>query len=324
MKKKDGGQLMTKVSCTLLAFVLAAGMTACGSGKEEKPAVQEQTAEAAGQEDANQAAEETAKAEAEKEAAAKAEAEKEAAAKAEAEKEAAAKAEAEKETADKAEAEKDKTEKPAEGTGEAEEAETIKKPDMTGEEPKEEGGKKKKKGSDEEKANGLDLLDGKMTFDGMELEFPIELDSMELGSWKIEYSDVDDPDSKMLSPGEVVTVAMTSDSFSAEDVKVTAEFGNYTNEKVALTDLPMTGIYIAKEKRKDGKDPVLPEVTMPGGLTWGSTEAEIRDYFGEASIAGAFADLDFDFMYENDDYLLEFGGMSGTGLEYMVYCVNKA
>ena len=331
MKKKDGGQLMTKVSCMLLALVLAAGVTACGSGKEEKPAAQEQTAEAAEQQAADQAAEEAAKEEAEKEAAAKAKAEKEAAAKAEAEKEAAAKAEAEKEAAAKAEAEKEaaakaeaEKEAAAKAEAEKEKTETIKKPDMTGEEPKEADSKKKKKGSDGEKANGLDLLDGKITFDGMELEFPIELDSMKLGNWKIEYIDVDDPESKVLAPGEVVTAAMTSDSFSAEDVKVTAEFGNYSNEKTALTDLPMTGIYIAKEKRKDDKEPKLPEVIMPGGLTWGSTEAEIRDYFGEASFAGAFADLDFDFMYENNDYLLEFGGMNDTGLEYMVYCVNKA
>ena len=323
MKKKLSGQLMTRVSCALLVLLITAGMTACGSGKEEKPAAQEQTAEEAGHEDADQAAEEAAKAEAEKEAAAKAEAEKEAAAKAEAEKEAAAKAEAEKEEAAKAEAEQDKTAKPDADNGEQQETETIEKPDMTGEEPKEED-RKKKKGSEEKKANGLDLLDGKMTFDGMELAFPIELDSMELGSWKIEYIGVDDPDSRMLAPGEVVTAAMTSDSFSAEDVKVTAEFGNYTNEKVALTDLPMTGIYIAKEKRKDDKEPKLPEVIMPGDLTWGSTEAQIREYFGEASFAGAFADLDFDFMYENNDYLLEFGGMNDTGLEYMVYCVNNA
>ena len=101
-----------------------------------------------------------------------------------------------------------------------------------------------------------------------------------------------------------------------------AEFGNYTGEEVSLSDIPMTGIYISKEKGKDGKEPVLPEVVMPGGLTWGSKAEEIRDIFGEASLSGAFVDKDFDYMYENGDYLAEFGGMNDTGIEYIVYCVE--
>ena len=186
----------------------------------------------------------------------------------------------------------------------------------------------KKKDKSEDEASGkkaskgnLDMLDGAMTFDKMELAFPIELDSMSLGSWKLEYENVSDPSSKVLAPSEVVTASMTCDKYAAEDVKVTAEFGNYSDESVNLTDLPMTGIYIEKGKGKDGKEPVLPEVELPGGLTWGSTESEIRDLFGEASFSGTF-DRDFDFMYENGSYYLELAGMDDGGLDYMVYSME--
>ncbi len=179
---------------------------------------------------------------------------------------------------------------------------------------KDDSGKKTSKGS-------LDMLDGVMTFDKMELAFPIELNSMSLGNWKLEYEDVDDPSSKVLKPTEIVKAIMTCDQFSSEDVKVTAEFGNYSDEPVSLTDLPMTGIYIEKGKGKDGAEPKLPEVELPGGLTWGSTEQEIRDLFGEASFSGTF-DRDFDYMYENGNYYLELGGMNDGGLDYMVYSVE--
>ena len=286
MKKKADGRLRKKASYLALALIMAAGLSACGSGKEPQPAAEQtvETAEA-------QAAEEAAKEAAEKEAA---------------EKEAAAKEAAEKEAA---------------------EQEAIKKPEPAAEEAADDKGKENKKKenkkeADKDNSEALALLDGKMTFDGMELEFPIELDGMKLGNWKIEYHGVDDPDSKMLAPAEIVTAVMTNDVFTADDVTVTAEFGNYTDGEVALKDLPMTGIYISKGKGKDGKEPVLPEVIMPAGLTWGSKAEEIRDIFGEASLSGSFFDKDFDYMYENGNYLVEFGGMSDTGLEYIVYCVE--
>ena len=312
MKKKGEGRLMKKASYLFLALALAMGLSACGSKKDPQPAA-EQTAQAA----QDQAAEEAAKEAAEKEAAEKEAAAKEAAEKEAAEKEAAAKEAAEKEAAEKEAAEKEAAEK-----------EAIKKPEPAAEEAVEEKeddkkeNKKKKKESEKDTSEGLTLLDGKMKFDGMELEFPIELDGMKLGNWKIEYRDVDDPDSKTLAPAEIVTAVMTSDAFTADDVSVIAEFGNYTGEEVSLSDIPMTGIYISKEKGKDGKEPVLPEVVMPGGLTWGSKAEEIRDIFGEASLSGAFFDKDFDYMYENGDYLAEFGGMNDTGIEYIVYCVE--
>ena len=223
MKKKADGRLRKKASYLALALIMAAGLSACGSGKEPQPAAEQtvETAEA-------QAAEEAAKEAAEKEAA-----EKEAAAKEAAEKEAAAKEAAEKEAAEK----------------EAAEQEAIKKPEPAAEEAADDKGKENKKKenkkeADKDNSEALALLDGKMTFDGMELEFPIELDGMKLGNWKIEYHGVDDPDSKMLAPAEIVTAVMSNDAFTADDVTVTAEFGNYTDGEVALKDLPMTGIYI--------------------------------------------------------------------------------
>ena len=203
----------------------------------------------------------------------------------------------------------------------------IKKPepaaDGSGEDKEKEKKKKKsKKESGSDASQGLAMLDGRMTFDGMELEFPIELESMKLGNWKIEYKDVDDPAVKMLAPAEIVTAVMTNDSFSTDDVTVIAEFGNYSNEETALSDIPMTGIYLTKGKGKDGKEPVLPEVVLPGKLTWGSKDEEIRGLFGEASFSGSFFDKDFDHMYENGSYMIELGGMNDTGIEYIVYCVE--
>lgn len=308
MKKTGDGRLMKRASYALLALVMAAAMSACGSKKEEEPVAEQTVAEAeqALQENAPDAA-------AQAEEAAKEEAAKEEAAK----EEAAAGEAAEKEQA----AEKPGTEE------EQQEAEVIKKPepaaDGSGEDKeKEEKKKKSKKESGSDASRGLAMLDGRMTFDGMELEFPIELESMKLGNWKIEYKDVDDPAGKMLAPAEIVTAVMTNDSFSTDDVTVIAEFGNYSNEETALSDIPMTGIYLTKGKGKDGKEPVLPEVVLPGKLTWGSKDEEIRGLFGEASFSGSFFDKDFDHMYENGSYMIELGGMNDTGIEYIVYCVE--
>ena len=69
-------------------------------------------------------------------------------------------------------------------------------------------------------------------------------------------------------------------------------------------------------------EPVLPEVVLPGKLTWGSKDEEIRGLFGEASFSGSFFDKDFDHMYENGSYMIELGGMNDTGIEYIVYCVE--
>lgn len=308
MKKTGEGRLMKRASYALLALVMAAAISACGSKKEEEPVAEQTVAEAeqALQENAPDAA-------AQAEEAAKEEAAKEEAAK----EEAAAGEAAEKEQA----AEKPGTEE------EQQEAEVIKKPepaaDGSGEDKeKEEKKKKSKKESGSDASQGLAMLDGRMTFDGMELEFPIELESMKLGNWKIEYKDVDDPAGKMLAPAEIVTAVMTNDSFSTDDVTVIAEFGNYSNEETALSDIPMTGIYLTKGKGKDGKEPVLPEVVLPGKLTWGSKDEEIRGLFGEASFSGSFFDKDFDHMYENGSYMIELGGMNDTGIEYIVYCVE--
>lgn len=313
MKKKSDGRLMKRASYALLALVMAAAMSACGSKKEEEPVAEQTVAEAeqAVRENAPDAAaqaEEAAKEEAAKEEAAKEEAAKEEAAVSEA---------AEKEQA----AEKPGTEE------DQQETEVIKKPEPAADgsgEDKDNKKKKKesKKDSGSDAPQGLAMLDGKMTFDGMELEFPIELESMKLGNWKIEYRDVDDPAGKMLAPAEIVTAVMTNDSFSTDDVTVVAEFGNYSNEETALSDIPMTGIYLTKGKGKDGKEPVLPEVVLPGKLTWGSKDEEIRGLFGEASFSGSFFDKDFDHMYENGSYMIELGGMNDTGIEYIVYCVE--
>ena len=118
-----------------------------------------------------------------------------------------------------------------------------------------------------------------------------------------------------------MTAKMTSPDYTDDDVIVKAEFGNYTGSEVKLTDLPMTGIYITMGKGKNGEAPNLPELELPCGFTWGASESEIHEQLGEASFSGSF-EYDFDFMYENGKYLLELGGMSDTGLEYIVYSVE--
>ena len=204
-------RLMTRTAAALLVFLLAAGLTGCGgSGKEEQQPVAEETAavEAAATE------------------------EKEPAAEAPAEQTVAEEVKAEETTPEVTEAEEVKpeevkTEEPAQQVPEKpqaaeepkQEPEAIQKPVPTEEPKKEEKKEEEKKTS----APGLKLLDGVMTFDGMEVEFPIELSGMKLGNWKIEYQNVDDPDSKVLAPGEIVTGVMTNSAFSEDDVTAIAE-----------------------------------------------------------------------------------------------------
>ena len=166
-----------------------------------------------------------------------------------------------------------------------------------------------------------EVLDGVMTFDGMELEFPVELSGMKLGKWTLTYELEGDPASKTLAYQETVLAKMTSPDFTDDDIIVKAEFGNYTGSEAALTDLPMTGIYITKGKGKDGAEPKLPSLQLPCGFTWGTSAEEVKAQLGEASFSGSF-DYDFDYMYENGEYLFEVGGMNNTGIEYIVYSVE--
>jgi hypothetical protein len=293
MKKNKNGRIWTKTATVFLALLMAAGLCACGGKKKEEQQAPKEETVAAAEAVETPTPEITPEAVTEKPEQQEVKPEETPAAETPAEEPA---KEEEKETVTEAPQEPEVIKKPeAVDTGE---------PEEKTEKEAEDKEKKEKKAS----SNGLALLDGKMVFDGMDLEFPIELDSMKLGNWKIEFQNVEDPESKTLMPGEIVTAVMTNEAFIAEDVTVIAEFGNYSSEDTDLTDIPMTGIYLTKGKGKDGNEPVLPEVTMPGGLTWGSTESEIRDLFGEASLSGTF-NMDFDFMYENGEYMVEFGGM---------------
>ena len=232
---------------------------------------------------------------------------------------------AQKETAAQ-DTDKEEEKTPAPSASEEDEKEVIQKPEATeanteAEKEKEEKKKEKKK---EEKTSAQylnDVLDGVMTFDGMELEFPIELSGMKLGKWTLTYELDGDPSSKTLAYQETVLARMTSPDFTDDDVIVKAEFGNYTGSEAALTDLPMTGIYITKGKGKDGAEPKLPCLERHCGLTWGASADEVMAQLGEASFSGSF-DYDFDYMYENGEYLFEVGGMDDTGIEYIVYSVE--
>ena len=144
---------------------------------------------------------------------------------------------------------------------------------------------------------------------------------MKLGKWTLAYELDGDPADKTLAVKEVVLAKMTSPDFTDDDVIVKAEFGNYTGSEASLTDLPMTGIYITKGKGKDGAEPKLPSLELPCGFTWGTPASDVQDKLGEASLSGSF-DYDFDFMYENGEYLFEVGGMDDTGIEYIVYSVE--
>ena len=207
------------------------------------------------------------------------------------------------------------------------EKEVIEKPEVSeanteAEREKEE--KKKEKEEEEKKTSVRDLkevLDGVMIFDGMELSFPIELNGMKLGNWTLTYELEGDPSSKTLVYQETVRAKMTSPDYTDDDVIVMAEFGNYGDSDAALTDLPMTGIYITKGKGKDGAEPKLPALELPCGFTWGTSSSEVQEQLGEASLSGSIG-YDFDYMYENGEYLLEVGGMDDTGIEYIVYSVE--
>lgn len=230
----------------------------------------------------------------------------------------------------KTEVVEEQEEEPAEEVTEQEveqeaEQEVIDKPVPTDadSQAKEEADARKEEEEEQKPSNtDLGILDGVMTFDGMELAFPIELSNMTLGKWKIAYKDVDDPSSRTLYPGESVQAVMTCADYSEEDVTVTAEFGNYSDSEAALTDLPMTGIYVKKGKGTEGKEIRLPEVVLPGGLTWGSSQSEIEGLLGEASFAGGFIDSDFDLMYENGSFYLELSGSNDEGVDNIVYTME--
>ena len=214
-------------------------------------------------------------------------------------------------------------EAPAAAATTQKESEVIEKPEPSQEETEEEKEDKKEEKKKEEKA-AVDLnevLDGYMTFDGMELQFPIELSQMKLGKWTITYEIDGSPEDKTLAPEQVVVAKMTSPDYTDNDVIVKAEFGNYTDSEAQLTDLPMTGIYITKGKGTDTAEAKTPAMELPCGFTWGTSEAEIREQLGEASLSGSF-EYEFDFMYENGQYLIELAGMGDTGLEYVVYSVE--
>lgn len=204
------------------------------------------------------------------------------------------------------------------------EKDVIEKPEPSGEseQPQEKKEKKKKQNSENKAAVDLnEVLDGHMVFDGMELQFPIELNGMKLGNWTITYELDGDPSEKTLAYQEVVMAKMTNPDYTDNDVIVKAEFGNYTGSEAALTDLPLTGIYVTMGKGTDSAGPRLPSLELPCGFTWGTSRSEIQEQLGEPSLSGSF-DYEFDLMYENGQYLIELAGMGESGLEYVVYSVE--
>ena len=335
MIRKGIVKVWRRSAAVVLVIALTAGMCGCGKNAETEPAAEEQTA-----------AEESASAQStvqepinpeqvksediikEEEAPAADEGKKAETAPATAEvKEEAAPAEAKADAAEKAEEPAAEQKESADAVTEAEEPaakEEVKEetasPKQKDNDAKEEKKEEKKK---EEKA-AVDLnevLDGYMTFDGMELQFPIELSQMKLGKWTITYEIDGSPEDKTLAPEQVVVAKMTSPDYTDNDVIVKAEFGNYTDSEAQLTDLPMTGIYITKGKGTETAEAKTPAMELPCGFTWGASEAEIREQLGEASLSGSF-EYEFDFMYENGQYLIELAGMGDTGLEYVVYSVE--
>ena len=104
---------------------------------------------------------------------------------------------------------------PSEVDPEAERAEAERK--------KEENEKRKQDNSSEVNLN--EVLDGVMSFDGMELTFPIELSSMKLGKWTLTYEIDGNPADKTMAADQVVTAKMTSPDYTDDDVIVKAEFG---------------------------------------------------------------------------------------------------
>jgi len=217
-----------------------------------------------------------------------------------------------------------KEQAPAASTQEKEK-EVIEKPEVSEANTEAEKEKEEKKKEEEEAKQATqnlnDVLDGAMKFDGMDLQFPIEISGMKLGKWTLTLEYDGDPSTKSMAPMESVLAKMTSPDFTDDDIIVKAEFGNYSDSEVMLSDLPMTGIYITKGKGKDGAEPKLPSLELPCGFTWGTPASEVQAQLGEASLSGTF-DYDFDFMYENGEYVFEVSGMNDTGIEYVVYSVE--
>ena len=338
--KKKSKRLSASAAAAILAAALM--MTGCGSGS---PALQQMEAQekAKAEEAATAEAAKAAAAEAEAEAAAKT-AEEEAAKKAaevqKAEQEAAAKAAAKSETVKKTE-----ENSAAHSTGKAEiaaEDTTVPAPlsEKSGADEKKDDGTKDKEADgsqNKEAADGAEQkgpaagadsswLDGKITFDGMELTFPIEMKDYQLGDWKITFEEIKDPAARTVKPDEMITAVMTSEKYTDDDVIVTAEFGNYGEEPVQLSELPMTGIYLRRgpgRELEDGTkaDPVLPEVVLAKDITWGSSAEQLWAAFGEPSFSG-LTNEDFDGMYENGSYYMEVAGMTDIGIDYIVYSVE--
>ena len=206
------------------------------------------------------------------------------------------------------------------------EAETTEAP---AKEEKADGKEKKEEKKDKkEVAAGADSswMDGRMTFDGMELSFPIEMTDYKLGDWTITFEEIKDLSARTVQPDEIITAVMKSSNYTDEDVIVTAEFGNYSEKPVLLSDLPMTGIYIRRgpgTEKEDGKkvEPKLPEVVLPREITWGKSAKELWAAYGEPSFSG-LTNEDFDGMYENGSYYIEVAGMTDIGIDYIVYCVE--
>lgn len=196
------------------------------------------------------------------------------------------------------------------------EEETPKAEENTQEKEDKQEEESEKKEESSEKA--LAILDEGITFDGMELDFPIDAGNMKLGNWKLTFRDVDDPSDTTVVPGQVILADMTNPDYMESDVKVTAEFGNYTDGDLTLSDMDMTGIYIRKG---EGDMVKVPEVTLPGGLTWGSKESEVSEALGEASFS-SFPDGGFDSMYENGNYLMEVSGGNETGIDYIAFSME--
>ena len=200
--------------------------------------------------------------------------------------------------------------------------------EATAEAAKEEKADGKEKKDEKEAGPGADSswMDGRMTFDGMELAFPIEMTDYKLGDWTITFEEIKDLSARTVQPDEIITAVMKSSNYTDEDVIVTAEFGNYTEKPVLLSDLPMTGIYIRRgpgTEKEDGEkvEPRLPEVVLPGEITWGRSAKELWAAYGEPSFSG-LTNEDFDGMYENGSYYIEVAGMTDIGIDYIVYCVE--
>ena len=149
-------------------------------------------------------------------------------------------------------------EKPAEAATQKEQPkEVIEKPEPTEVDPEAERAEAERRKEENEKrkqdntaAVNLDeVLDGVMTFDGMQLEFPVDLNSLKLGKWTITYEIEGNPGDKTLVADQVVTAKMTNPDYTDDDVIVKAEFGNYTG--------------LLREKERTGRSPSFPRQNFP-------------------------------------------------------------